>query len=453
LKVLLSFVGKQDPISEKTNEVASVITLSQKLQPEIIYLFPSAEGPEIQSSTEENASMTKDLLENDVLPGCKCYIRPLPLRDPTDYQELLPCVKDALSKVLNEILGSEEEPDIHANCSSGTPQMKACWLILANSGYLPATRLWQVHDPKFVKEEERVCEVRLNFLEEENIISRIHQYLPEYLFEVISAECHRLQEMSVYSNRRILAGMISKVFQAYSLWDLLQYREAYQKLSAVEYRWSDTVDAGEAAVILKQQVEYLKLLEAEREKETPENLVDIYYNAERCLARKNYTDTLARFWRIYEGTVYYWYRTEWGIEPLKLDDSENEQNKQKIKLILSAKNGRKNHLELSLATDLLLNDLQDNNFKGIVEIEINAKRSGSCQKMSLIKLLEELREKRNKSVAAHGMRPVTEEDAVNSLTAAKLLLSQILPSGQELLDNYPLQKDGIEILIKMLSNN
>lgn len=457
MEVLLSFVGNQDPISEKTNEPGAILTLCQEIKPDIVYLLPTAEGPDVASATEANALMSKDLLK-DVSPHSACYIRPLTLADPTDFQELLPCVKDTVKKIISEIKKSNQKARIHLNCSSGTPQMTACWYVLANSGFIPAAHLWQAQNPRMVAPDKRVREIRLNFLEEENILSRINRYLPEYLFEVMAAECRELQNISLYSGRRIRAELMAMIFKAYSFWDLLQYREAYQRLAAVERRWRNTLDAGEAADVLHKQVAFLQLLEPEQEIETPENLVDIYYNARRCLARQDYTDTLARFWRIYEGVIYYWLREKWGLEPQDLNKSKNPKNREKILGILTSRgftfrSQRQVMLNLHLATELLQKDLQDREFNKIMQVPIKAQRSNSVQEMQLAELLDELRTKRNNSLVAHGMRPVSQEDAINGLEAARTILTLVLARGNELLATYPLQEENIRLLVKLLADS
>jgi hypothetical protein len=214
------------------------------------------------------------------------------------------------------------------------------------------------------------------------------------------------------------------------MWDLLHYYEAYQRLNSIERRWRDTVDAGDIAVILRKQADFLSHLKSESEKETPENLVDILFNAERCFARKAYTDTLARFWRIYEGILYYRLREEYGIEPRNIAS------------------GKK--LSLSEA-DKELRTLQDQPFLNVLKTSLKAMRKSSQQEIKVEGLLEELREKRNSSVVAHGMKPVSEEDAANSITAAKALLAKMISSGDELLKEYPLNKPQVGALLDFLA--
>lgn len=450
--MLISFVGNQDPISEKTNEEGAILTLCRHISPDIVYLLPSAEGPGVRSSTEENAYMTREFLKKEVIPDCACYIRPLPLRDPTDFEELLPLVKDEVAKILKELRQEQAEQEIHLNCSSGTPQMTACWYVLVNSGFIPAGRLWQAHNPAMVGGQNRVREIKITFLEEENIVSRLRRSLSEYLFGVMAEECRRLHEISLYSSRRMTAELLAEVFEAYNKWDLLQYREAYQKLGKVARLWRETRDAGRAAQILEEQTAYLGNLARETERENSFNLVDVYYNAQRCMARRAYADVLARFWRLYEGLAYYRLRERWGVEPRKLEDSHNSENAQKVSSWLDRSRKTRDQLTLVEAVRVLRDVLNDSEFKAVGDIKVTARRGASLQEMKLFDLLEELREKRNDSIVAHGMRPVSRDDAANSLVAAeKLLVSSIFPGGADLLDRYPLKVEHLVFFVDLIA--
>ncbi|KUK39803.1 MAG: hypothetical protein XD68_0652 [Synergistales bacterium 54_24] len=433
-EVLISFVGNQDPISKNTKEFGAVITLCQHLKPDIVYLMPTAKGVGICSSTEDNAKETAEYLSelrDEISPGVVCYIRPILVSDPTDFQELLPSIRENIDNILNELKREGEDFELHLNCSSGTPQMCACFYVLAHAGRLLSPHLWQVRNPKATQPgEDRVCEIKLKFLEEESIIGRLRHYLDGYHFEIMSIECQSLSEISVYSGRRNVAELVARALKAYSMWDLLHYREAYQRLNSIERRWRDTVDAGDIAVILRKQADFLSHLKSESEKETPENLVDILFNAERCFARKAYTDTLARFWRIYEGILYYRLREEYGIEPRNIASGK----------------------KLSLfEADKELRTLQDQPFLNVLKTSLKAMRKSSQQEIKVEDLLEELREKRNSSVVAHGMKPVSEEDAANSITVAKALLAKMISSGEELLKEYPLNKPQVGALLDFLA--
>lgn len=452
MKVLLSFVGKQDPLSEKTNEEGAVVTLCRHLRPEAVYLFPSARALGVKSSTEEEAEMTREWLK-EILPEANCFVRPLALTDPTDFAQLLPAVKEAVAGVLQELSLLPPPHEIYLNCSSGTSQMQACWYVLANAGYLPGAELWQARNPQdMLPTQARVQRIEVTFMEEENILARIRRSLPGYWFQSIAQECAHLAEISLYAGRRALAEMLARAFTAYGCWDLLQYREAYDRLAALARRWQNTTDAGAAARILEAQAAYLKQLAGEESRETPANLVDLYFNAGRCLERQAYTDTVARFWRLYEGVLYLRLREKWGIEPTTLETSRDRGNLQSLENWLAARGGPGvRRLDLAKADKALQEALNDRGFQQAINQSIKAQRANSWEETRLAALLEELRQKRNLSMVAHGMKPVGAEDAANALRAAAILLQELVPGAAELMRDCPLGREQLEEIAGLLA--
>ncbi|MBT9168297.1 MAG: hypothetical protein DDT19_01642 [Syntrophomonadaceae bacterium] len=61
MKILLSFVGKQDPVSENTNEEGSIVTLCRQLQPDTVYLYPTASSATTLSETQTHAAQASPL--------------------------------------------------------------------------------------------------------------------------------------------------------------------------------------------------------------------------------------------------------------------------------------------------------------------------------------------------------------------------------------------------------
>ena len=94
--------------------------------------------------TEKNTSLTADAIK--VLhPEAAVDILDLPLEDPTDYVEILQGLRKRISAINENTTGSR----LFVSVSSGTPQMHACWVLLAAGGEIPATLL-NVRPQKFV---------------------------------------------------------------------------------------------------------------------------------------------------------------------------------------------------------------------------------------------------------------------------------------------------------------
>jgi len=78
------------------------------------------------------------------------------------------------------------------------------------------------------------------------------------------------------------------------------------------------------------------------------------------------------------------------------------------------------------------------------------KRGHSRQNIKLTGLLDELRKRRNNSIVAHGMRPVNEDDAVNSMEAVVAVMKEFMPMSIELIENYPLELTQVKKTISVL---
>ena len=244
--------------------------------------------------------MTRDWIrecKDEINLHIKVFIKPVKLVNPTDYSAILPKVRQQMGEIIKELESFDYE--LHLNCSSGTPQLKSTWIILSNSGIYTNCHLWQVGNPQVCA--ERVTELEITFMEEENILQRIKRYTDEFLFQRIAEECGRLKDISCYSYRKEKADLLQRIFSAYQSWDLIRYDDAYQRLYSVYCQINNARDLAGLSSILERQVETLSKLRSNDSRENEYNLLDLYFNAQRRLLRGDYTDTLSRFWRVYGG--------------------------------------------------------------------------------------------------------------------------------------------------------
>ncbi|WP_027365970.1 hypothetical protein [Desulfotruncus alcoholivorax] len=93
MNILLSFVGEQDPYSDKTGEEGSIVTLCRYIMPQVIYLFPTATGFKVKSETQTRAVDTQTWITSEINSNIQIFIRPLPIDDPTDYSLILPLAR------------------------------------------------------------------------------------------------------------------------------------------------------------------------------------------------------------------------------------------------------------------------------------------------------------------------------------------------------------------------
>jgi hypothetical protein len=457
-KILFSFVGSNDPFGAKDERTGiqtegSIVSLVHLIKPDILYLFPTAKSVN-QKSTESNAREVEDWLVNVLNLQLEVYIYPLRF-NPTNYKEILRTVRREISDIWGQL---PKESEIHINASSGTPQLKNTWLLLAYSGIMGNPRIWQVANPNDVKsEEERFTLIDLDFFEEENLKKRIYTYTDEMAFGVVADDAKKLRDSTVHENVQQRANFLFELFIGYEMWDLIFYKKAYEKIRKV-YESKQNIDSyQEVNHIIETQMLYLDDLKNERPEETPYNLVDLYFNAQRRFNQQNYTDTLARFWRVYEGTLFYRLREQYGIYNRQFQNDLSQENKKLINnAVVSGFLKREPfhkgevHFDRATAQILLKEVYKDQDMIRFLNQQIEVKRQASFQTLKIEKILDELREKRNQSIVAHGMKPVDELDAYNSLLIMKALIFHLIPNGEERMKTYPLSKEVVKNIVNLV---
>lgn len=165
-RVLLSCIGDADPTGTPrtprgeppTPESGAILTLCTELHPDQVYLFYIAEGRE---DREERIRAIGDFLEKELRQP-----RPIPIfldtNDPTDFNRLLPALRDAVIGLVRT--SDHEDTEYYINVTSGTQQMTLTWFLLYERGYIPQGRLYQVRTTQQAQGEPRVREVMLPVL-------------------------------------------------------------------------------------------------------------------------------------------------------------------------------------------------------------------------------------------------------------------------------------------------
>jgi hypothetical protein len=417
-KVLLTFVGEQDPYSNKTDSEGSIVTLVKSISPDLVYMLPSKRLPGIKSETESNAILTKEWLIDFVkLDKKNIYLYPLSITDPRNIPVLLDQGSVEIKRIL-ETLG-EEDVELAINTSSGTPQMQSCWYIWVNSGLFAPYQvtLYQVGNPLYAPEEKRVETLTVEFMEEGNTVERIRKYLENMMYLSAAEEATRLSKISCYSNRRAKAEIIADISKAYHDWDLLNYTSTLSLLRAKLARYEKSIDLVNFTELLKKQIEILvQLNNVESDEITV--LTDIYYNAQRRFCQNAYADTLARIWRLIEGCLYCCLRNKHGIEPRNFGSSKNKDNMRKITSILQVFK----ELSFSKSVSALKDALKDTGYIAFEKREVELPWGDNIRKQRIGAAMDDIRIIRNESIVAHGIKPVSREVAQSSLEVGKLFL-------------------------------
>ena len=152
-KLLLTFTGFQDPYSlglvGEDEQPGPILSLLRTKSFDKIILFSTPR-------TEKNTLATKDVILSE-LPDIEIEIRDFPLNDPIDYFAIL----KGLRTHIREICENTADANYYISVTSGTPQMHACWVLLAASGEIPA-RILNVRPDKFVsKDNPLISEIDL----------------------------------------------------------------------------------------------------------------------------------------------------------------------------------------------------------------------------------------------------------------------------------------------------
>lgn len=466
INVLISFVGKHDPYGNNDTK-GPLLTLIKEKKFDDIYLLPSARMPgcRVDESTEEKAGEVANILANESGSEIKCYIYPLRIDDPTDFFQILREMKIHIARIIEFYRG--KKVSFNLNCTSGTQQMSACAYVIANAGYIPGVRLWQIRPPmalgKSISDDKRILPIKSHFVEEENIISRIRQYLDEYNFGLIRKECQRLENITAYLDRREKARLVGSLFHAYHLWDCMQFSTALKLLKGVRNKLKDTIEADDIVKMVGAQITFLEKVISGGNRETPENMVEIYSNALRCNERGAYFDVLARTWRICEGAVYFRLRNKWKVNPQKPSLSPDKDLGQKICTFFNISRSTHNMDALSMTKghivlDQLIGDSEYQHFMKSTFVtayvfEKDHAKGGLRGKKTICleKLRASIRKQRNQSVIAHGMRPVEDLDAKNCIHLAQKMLEGLVPGAESVLGEYPLNTKNLKAVVEYLA--
>ncbi|NCO74666.1 MAG: hypothetical protein GW856_05380 [Cyanobacteria bacterium] len=206
--ILISFVGTQDPYSDKNKKNGSILTLTK-------YLLDQKE--EIKKSIllytqdlETQAELTKECLQQEfsLLKVELIKVNQLLSIDPINLSEAI----NEAKKGLNTAEKDWQEGDTFAfNASSGTPVMKSSWVILQSAGYAPYSNVWQVRNPDTIKTgQDHVFTTNVNSLKQEFDQKIITEQINNYNYsgalltlENSSLLTKKLKDLLIYGKHRL----------------------------------------------------------------------------------------------------------------------------------------------------------------------------------------------------------------------------------------------------------
>ncbi|MEG5043528.1 hypothetical protein [Microcoleus sp. B4-C1] len=179
--IVLSFVGQQDPYSENTSQEGSIATLIRHLLDQnyslrrVILLHTE--------DVAQKANDTKHWLQDKPfnLPEESIELVPVGAELSTDPVSLLLAVQEARKGLEKAVPFLSKQDRLEFNASSGTPVMKTSWSLLQAAGYAPHSSVWQVRNPREMKEgQPRVFQTNVDTLKNEFDFKVVKRQLEDY---------------------------------------------------------------------------------------------------------------------------------------------------------------------------------------------------------------------------------------------------------------------------------
>lgn len=171
MDILLTFTGYHDPYTKglvgEEEQSGPILSLAGSKSFDYIILFSTP-------NTETNTVDTKDALQSQ-FPNIDIEIREFPIEDPTNYIAIL----KGLRPHIQDVCSTFEKANYYISVASGTPQMHACWILLAAGGEIPAHILHVRPHPFVSRNKPMVSEVDFSRPEFPIVRANIAQFKEE----------------------------------------------------------------------------------------------------------------------------------------------------------------------------------------------------------------------------------------------------------------------------------
>lgn len=288
--IVLSFVGSQDPYSEKNNEQGSIATLIGNLLDQkysirrVILLYTE--------DMFEKASDTKHWLQGKDfhIPEESIELVPVGAELSKDPVSLLLAVQEARKGLEKAIPFLSKQDRLEFNASSGTPVMKTSWSLLQAAGYAPHSSVWQVRNPREMKEgQHRVFQTNVDTLKNEFDFKVVKKQIEDYNY---SGALVTLKDSNLSTNLII------------ALLEYGQYRLAFdfnRAFNAIQ-PFANLVGP-----------EFISEISSLRQKNRIALFKEVYFKAVIKLKNQQYADFLVDVFRFQEGFLRFLVETKLGF--------------------------------------------------------------------------------------------------------------------------------------------
>ncbi|MEZ2225075.1 MAG: hypothetical protein ACBR50_02175 [Microcoleus sp.] len=299
--IVLSFVGSQDPYSEKNNEQGSIATLirhllDQKYSIRRVILLHTED-------MLEKASDTKHWLQGKDfhIPEESIELVPVGAELSKDPVSLLLAVQEARKGLEKAIPFLSKQDRLEFNASSGTPVMKTSWSLLQAAGYAPHSSVWQVRNPREMKEgQHRVFQTNVDTLKNEFDFKVVKKQIEDYNY---SGALVTLKDSNLSTNLII------------ALLKYGQYRLAFdfnRAFNAIQ-PFANLVEP-----------EFISEISSLRQKNRIALFKEVYFKAIIKLKNQQYADFLVDVFRFQEGFLRFLVETKLGFDlPEKTTETQH----------------------------------------------------------------------------------------------------------------------------------
>jgi hypothetical protein len=241
---------------------------------------------------------------------------------------------------------------------------------------------------------ERPTRIAVDWLIAERSEARLREAW--HAFDYATAACgfQRLHEdlgsdeKASQATRQRLADLAA-ASRAFDLWDRFRHAEAVDILASLAERYPPVATFANHAKTA-----------AEHE---PARLLDLWRNAERCAARGRYDDAVARLYRLTEWVAQWWLRHKHGLDAGRMDWSRVT-NQEIARAGLGDQRDKETLSGLTQAWKLIAAKEPE----GLVARFLNGPFPHKDKKKTGEGRLRDMLELRNKSILAHGERPLDE---------------------------------------------
>jgi len=286
--IILSFVGKQDPFSDKNNTEGSIISLVkyliQQQQPikRIILLYTT--------DTASGAADTQTWLTTELhLAPDSLQLIPVDAALSHDPVNLLLAAQAARSGIEQAQPYLDPTDTLEFNASSGTPVMKSAWSILQAAGYAPRSHVWQVRNPQEMQsQQDRVFQTDVSTLKDEFDLKVMQQQIQDYNY---SGALVTLQQSNL--QKPTIAALLDYGYYRLAM-DFDQAFSAVNTIPDVDPQW-------------------IQAIAPLRQKDPRSLLQEAYFNALIRLKTRKYADFLVGLFKLQEQLLYYLVQGKLGL--------------------------------------------------------------------------------------------------------------------------------------------